>query len=369
MAGRSAPNEIVLPARLVPGDGRFGSGPSKVRTEAVARLVDAAGGYLGTSHRRDDGASRSSGGCATGLAELFDAPRRLRGAARQRRHHHVLGRRRVRAHRAAQPAPRVRRVLVEVRRGHARRAAPRDPVVIETEPGTHPEPVADADRRRVRLPHNETSTGVDDRDPPARRRAPTVSSSSSTRTSGAGGAAARPDADRRLLLRAAEVLRQRRRALARAVLARGRSSGSSGSPRRAAGVPPSLDLAIALENSRLDQTYNTPALATLFLLADTIDWMLEHGGLDWAASRCDRSAEILYGWAEASPVATPFVAKPAERSHVTATIDFDGVDADDIAAVLRAERHRRHRAVPQARSQPAAHRACSRRSSPTTSRR
>ena len=99
--------------------------------------------------------------------------------------------------------------------------------------------------------------------------------------------------------------------------------------------PPSLDLAIALENSRLEQTYNTPALVTLFLLADTIDWMLEHGGLDWAASRCDRSAEILYGWAEASPVATPFVAKPSERSHTSATIDFDGVDANDIAAVLR----------------------------------
>ncbi len=102
-------------------------------------------------------------------------------------------------------------------------------------------------------------------------------------------------------------------------------------------VPPSLDLGIALEQSRLDQTYNTPALATLFLLAHQIEWMLEHGGLEWCASRCDRSAEILYGWAEASPFATPFVEKPDERSHVTATIDFDdAVDAAALAKALRA---------------------------------
>jgi phosphoserine aminotransferase len=100
--------------------------------------------------------------------------------------------------------------------------------------------------------------------------------------------------------------------------------------------PASLSLAVALENSRLDQTYNTPALATLFLLADTIDWMRAEGGLEWAAARCDRSAELLYGWAEAHPHARPFVAKPAERSHVTATIDFEGIDAAAIATALRA---------------------------------
>ena len=102
-------------------------------------------------------------------------------------------------------------------------------------------------------------------------------------------------------------------------------------------TPASLDLGIALEQSRLDQTYNTPALATLFLLADQVDWMLGQGGLEWAASRCDRSAETLYGWAEASAVATPYVAKPDERSHVVGTVDFvDGVDAAAIAAALRA---------------------------------
>jgi phosphoserine aminotransferase len=102
-------------------------------------------------------------------------------------------------------------------------------------------------------------------------------------------------------------------------------------------VPASLDLGIALEQSRLDQTYNTPALMTLFVLAEQIDWMLGNGGLEWAATRCDRSSETLYGWAEASAVATPYVAKPDERSHVVGTIDFaDGIDAAAIAATLRA---------------------------------
>jgi phosphoserine aminotransferase len=102
-------------------------------------------------------------------------------------------------------------------------------------------------------------------------------------------------------------------------------------------VPASLDLTIALDNSRLDQTYNTPALGSLFLLGHTLRWILDHGGLDFTTGRCDRSAEILYGWAEASAFAHPFVAKPSERSHTVGTIDFaDGVDAGSIAAALRA---------------------------------
>jgi phosphoserine aminotransferase len=102
-------------------------------------------------------------------------------------------------------------------------------------------------------------------------------------------------------------------------------------------MPPSLSLPIALENSRLDQTYNTPALATLYLLAEQIEWMLRNGGLEWSASRSDRSSEIVYAWAEAHRYATPFVAKPDERSHVTATIDFaEPVDAAAIATALRA---------------------------------
>jgi phosphoserine aminotransferase len=101
-------------------------------------------------------------------------------------------------------------------------------------------------------------------------------------------------------------------------------------------VPPSLSLPIALENSRLDQTYNTPALASLFLLENSVRWMLDHGGLEFTVGRCDRSAELLYGWAEASTFAEPFVAKPSERSHVSGTVDFaDDVDAAAIAIALR----------------------------------
>jgi phosphoserine aminotransferase len=101
-------------------------------------------------------------------------------------------------------------------------------------------------------------------------------------------------------------------------------------------IPSSLDLKIALDNSRLDQTYNTPALATIFLAAQQVEWINGNGGLEWAASRCDRSAEIIYSWADAASFATPFVQDPADRSHVVATIDFDAaVDANTIAAVLR----------------------------------
>jgi phosphoserine aminotransferase len=102
-------------------------------------------------------------------------------------------------------------------------------------------------------------------------------------------------------------------------------------------IPESLSLTTALENSRKDQTYNTPALATVFLAVQQVEWVNDNGGLHFAASRCDRSAEIMYSWAEASSYASPFVANPDERSHVVATIDFDdSVSADDVNKVLRA---------------------------------
>jgi phosphoserine aminotransferase len=106
-------------------------------------------------------------------------------------------------------------------------------------------------------------------------------------------------------------------------------------------VPASLSLTIAIENSRLDQTYNTPAIGSLLLLDENIRWMLDHGGMDFTTGRCDRSAEIIYGWAESSGFASPFVAKPGERSHTVATIDFTAPDAPsgvDAAAVARALR-------------------------------
>jgi phosphoserine aminotransferase len=101
-------------------------------------------------------------------------------------------------------------------------------------------------------------------------------------------------------------------------------------------VPASLDLQIAVENARKDQTYNTPALATLFLMVEQLDWMLSNGGLEWTVGRCARSADLLYSWAEASKHASPFVTAPAQRSAVVGTIDFEGVDAKALAAALRA---------------------------------
>ncbi len=101
-------------------------------------------------------------------------------------------------------------------------------------------------------------------------------------------------------------------------------------------IPASLDLRTALDNSRKDQTYNTPALATIFLAVQQVQWVNDNGGLEFAAGRCDQSADIMYSWAEASSYAEPFVKDPAERSHVVATIDLDdAVTATTVSAVLR----------------------------------
>jgi phosphoserine aminotransferase len=302
-----------------------------VRHDAVARLAAAADTYLGTSHRQET-VRAVVRRVREGLAALYHLPDGYEvllgnggtttfwdaaafGLIEQRSEHLAFGE-------------------FSTKFAAVTRAAPHldDPVVIESEPGTHPEPVVDPSVDAYALTHNETSTGVtmEIRRPP-----------------GAGDALVLVDATS-----AAGALRHDPAHADVYYFAPQKAFGSEGglwlalcSPRgveRIARIaasgrwrPPSLDLVIALENSRLDQTYNTPALSTLFLLDDTITWMLDSGGLEWAATRCDRSAETLYGWAEASAVASPFVAKPSERSHVTATIDFEGVDANAIAATLR----------------------------------
>ncbi len=324
------PDALRLPPELVPRDGRFGSGPSKVRDEAVARLADSAHGYLGTSHRRD-GVKTVVHRARQGLRELFGLPDGYEvlvgnggttafwdaaafGLIERRSQHLSFGE--FSAKFAAVTA-----------------AAPflDDPDIIESPPGTHPDARPNPDVDAYALTHNETSTGV---------RMDIV----------------RPDADGLVLVDATSAaggLRVDPSAFDVYYFAPQKAFGSDGGLWLAACSPAALErierigasdrwqpaflsLPIALENSRLDQTYNTPALATLFLLADTVEWMLAHGGLEWAAARCDQAAEVLYGWAEASEYATPFVAKPAERSPVTATIDFDGVDAGALATALRA---------------------------------
>jgi len=326
------PTDIRLPLELLPVDGRFGSGPSKVRVEALAALAATGPDYLGTSHRQA-GVRSVVGRVRAGLADLFSLPDGYEvllgnggstafwdaaafGLVEQRAEHLVCGE-------------------FSAKFAAVTRAAPflDDPLVIESDPNTHPELVVDPSIDAYAYPHNETSTGVmtDVQRPDDADGLMLVDA-----TSGAGGLRVDPTqfdvyyfAPQKCFAGDGGIW------LALCSPAAVERIEHVGATDR--WVPPSLSLPIALENSRLDQTYNTPALASLFLLADTTEWMLANGGLEFATTRCDRSAEIVYGWAEASGWATPFVAKPSERSHVNATIDFvDGIDANVIAAVLRA---------------------------------
>ncbi len=321
----------MIPPDLRPRDGRFGSGPSKVRPEAVAALAAAAPGYLGTSHRQS-GVRSMVGRARAGLTELFALPDGYEvvlgnggstafwdalafGLVRSRSRHYVFGEFSAKCAAAVRSAPHLN-----------------EPEIVESPPGAHPEPVPSDVADVYALTHNETSTGVA---MPVRRVAPRALIAVDA-TSAAGGLPVDPeqfdvyyfapqkcfasDGGLWIALCSPDAIE--------------RIEAISSSARY---VPASLDLAVALENSRKDQTYNTPALATLFLMVEQIDWMLANGGLGWAVGRCARSADILYSWAEASDFATPFVSSPAQRSHVVGTIDFDeAVDARAVAAALRA---------------------------------
>ena len=328
--------DLKIPRSMLPADGRFGSGPSKVRPEAVAALVADAPHYLGTSHRQA-GVRSVVRRVREGLASLLGLPDGYEV---------VLGNGGTTAFWDAATF-----CLIERRSEHlvfgefsgkfasAARSAPflDEPVAIQSEPGTHPEPVADPSVDAYALTQNETSTGVmsEIRRPFDRATGePAAGLVLVDATSAAGG------------------LRVEAGQFDAYYFAPQKCLGSEGGLWMAAlspaaidrvesmvvdrWVPGFLDLKIAVDNSRLDQTYNTPALATLHLLASQIEWMNGNGGLEWSASRCDRSSEIVYGWASAAPFARPFVAKPDDRSHVVATIDFDkGVDASAVAGVLR----------------------------------
>jgi len=325
------PTTVTLPPELLPSDGRFGSGPSKVRAETARALADTGTTYLGTSHRQP-GVKSVVGRIRAGLADLFSLPDGYEvllgnggstsfwdaaafGLVEHRAEHLVFGE-------------------FSSKFAAVTTASPflDDPLVFRSEPGTHPELVADATVDTYAYPHNETSTGV----MTEVRRPGDDGLVLVDATSGAGGLPVEPKSfdvyyfapqkcfagDGGIWLALCSP----------AAIERIERIGATGR-----WVPPSLSLPIALENSRLDQTYNTPALTSLFLLDASVQWMLEQGGLEWCVGRCDRSSELLYGWAEASTYAQPFVAKPSERSHVTGTIDFaDEVDASAIAKALRA---------------------------------
>jgi phosphoserine aminotransferase len=328
---------LAIPDHLKPGDGRFGSGPSKVRPEQVEALAAVGTTLLGTSHRQAP-VRRLVHRVRTGLAELFALPDGYEvvlgnggatafwdaaafGLVKERSQHLSFGEFSGKFAAVIAGAP----FLAE-------------PTVVSAEPGRLPAPQAEPGVDAYAWPHNETSTGVM---APVRRVSGVADSADGgplvlvDATSGAGGLP--------VDIRQTDVYYfapQKCFAsdgglwlalMSPAAIDRVEEVAASGR-----WVPESLSLPTAISNSRLDQTYNTPALATLVLLAEQVDWMNAQGGLDWAVRRTADSSSRLYGWAERTGYTTPYVTDPAARSQVVGTIDFDdAVDALAIAKVLR----------------------------------
>ena len=324
----ATPPQIDIPAGLLPRDGRFGSGPSKVRPEQLDAIDRAV---MGTSHRQAP-VKAVVRRVRDGLTRLFELPDGYEvvlgnggttvfwdvatfGLIESRSQHLSFGEFSTKFASAAKAAPHLG-----------------DPVVIESAPGTHPWPEADHEIDLYALTHNETSTGVM---MPLQR--PTADAFVAVdATSGAGGLRFDPTQVDAYYF-APQKCFASDGGLWLALMSPAAIERANRIHESKRWVPASLDLTTHIEQSRLDQTYNTPALATLMLLANQIDWMLEGGGLDFAAGRSEQSARNLYGWADASTYATPFVAKPDERSNVVGTIDLDDdIDATTVSAVLRA---------------------------------
>ena len=327
------PTDISISAALLPADGRFGCGPSKVRPSALAALAATGSSFLGTSHRQATVKSLV-GRLRAGLASLFSLPSDYEVALgnggttvfwdiatfcliEQRSQHLVFGEFSSKFASASAAAP---HLLA--------------PSIISSRPGTHPSSVPDPDVDLYALTHNETSTGV--MMPLSLGFDLGASLVAVDATSAAGGLVFDP-----LSVDAYYFAPQKCFGsdgglwvclLSPAAAERVRRLSASGR-----WVPASLDLGIALDNSVLNQTYNTPALATLWLLADQVAWMLDQGGLSACAARSARSASVLYSWASSSPYASPFVADPAARSNVVGTIDLaGGVTETAVCAALRA---------------------------------
>jgi phosphoserine aminotransferase len=325
---------LTIPEELKPADGRFGCGPSKVRPEQLAKLVTEDAHLLGTSHRQKP-VKELVGRLRAGLSDLFSLPDGYTVA---------LGNGGTTAFWDAAAAGLIRERSLHLSFGEfsnkfagVAAGAPflADPIVVKSEPGDAPAPTFEAGADVVAWAHNETSTGV--MVPVERPAGSDGALVLIDATSGAGGLpvdAGQSDvyyfapqkcfaADGGLWLALLSPAAQERIAEIGA--------------RSDRWIPESLSLTTALDNSRKDQTYNTPALATLILLNAQVEWMNAGGGLDFAVGRTTESSTALYAWAEASEYATPFVADPAKRSLVVGTIDFaDSVDAAAVAATLRA---------------------------------
>lgn len=323
--------EITIPQALLPSDGRFGCGPSKVPAQAVADFAAAAPHFLGTSHRQST-VRDVVGAVRDGLRSLFALPDDWEillgnggatafwdiatfGLISRRSQHLSFGEFSSKFAQAAAAAPHIDY-----------------PVIITAEPGDHPSLEPDPSVDAYCLTHNETSTGV----------AMTLTRPDAhgvvlvDATSAAGGLRWDPSqvdvyyfspqkcfaSDGGLWLAAVSPAGLER---IEEIAAGGRW------------VPASMDLTIARDNSSKNQTYNTPALATLYLMERQLRWVLDNGGMEFAAGRSEASAAHLYGWAEASSYATPYVTDPAKRSPVVGTIDLDdAIDAAQVSKILRA---------------------------------
>lgn len=322
--------DLTIPADLKPADGRFGCGPSKVRPEQLAALA-AAGDLFGTSHRQAP-VKNLVGRVRDGVRQLFSVPDGYEvilgnggstafwdaaafGLVDKRSLHLTFGEFSAKFASAVKANPFVG-----------------EPIVIKADAGSAPKPQSDPDVDVVAWAHNETSTGV--AVPVERPDGDALVLIDAT--SAAGGLPVDiADAD------AYYFAPQKNFAsdgglwfavMSPAALARVDAIAASGR-----WVPDFLSLPIAIDNSLKNQTYNTPAIGTLILMAEQLDWLNGNGGLDWAVSRTADSSQRLYGWAEASEFATPFVSDPALRSQVVGTIDFaESVDAAAVAKVLRA---------------------------------
>ena len=328
----SSPENLKIPTDLLPRDGRFGAGPSKIRAEQLAALVADGTAYMGTSHRQATVRNKVAE-VRDGLGDLFGLPDGYEV---------LLGNGGTTCfwdaatfHLVSEHSQHLSFGEFSSKFASGVQAAPHlsDPQIIKSDAGTHPYAVADDSVDLYALTHNETSTGVmmNIERPKGAKGLVAVDA-----TSGAGGLMVDPTqfdcyyfapqksfaSDGGLWLAICSP----------AAIERIETLSSSGR-----WTPAFFDLKIALDNSRLNQTYNTPALATIHMLASQIKWMNDNGGLSFSSGRSRQSAEILYTWAEASDFATPFVSNPTERSNVVGTIDFsDDVDAALIAKVLRA---------------------------------
>jgi phosphoserine aminotransferase len=325
-----AEQTLTIPADLKPKDGRFGSGPSKVRPQQLQALVDN-GHLFGTSHRQAP-VKDLVGRVRDGVRALFSVPDGYEvilgnggstafwdaaafGLVDKRSLHLAFGEFSTKFASAVAANPFVG-----------------DPIVVKADPGTAPEPQSDPSVDVVAWAHNETSTGVV---VPVQRPAGDALVVIDA-TSAAGGLPVDiADTDAYYFAPQKNFAADGGLWLAimsPAALARVEAIAAAGR-----WVPDFLSLPIAIDNSLKNQTYNTPAIGTLVLMAAQLDWLNGNGGLDWAVKRTADSSGRLYAWADATAYTTPFVADPAKRSQVVGTVDFsDSVDAAAVAKVLRA---------------------------------